>query len=56
MCIRGLEIRICIKIPVFQIVCFSSMYEKLKKGQSYEHMNITTGIHTVQTQISASIF
>jgi len=56
MCTRGPEIRISIKIPVFQTVCVSSMYEKLKRGQSYEHLNITTGTHTVQTQISASIF
>ena len=54
MCVRGPEIRISIKIPVFQIVCISSMYEKLKNGQSYEHLNITTGTHTVQTQIFAS--
>jgi len=32
------------------------MHEKLKKGQFYEHLNITTGTHTVQAQISASIF
>jgi len=55
MCIRGSGIRISIKIPVFQIVCVSSVYEKLKKGESYEHLNTTTGTHTVQTQISASI-